>query len=446
MDTSSVNGMSHNSPDSVDSDLAILLNLQTLVPKMKQEHIAMCQQFTQFLDYAQQFDRLAATIRSLQSKLSVYERELEQLRNDDRVSKEQIMVHADSVVYLNVDGQLFSTTVKTLTQSASPNYFTKLLSEKWSPETNASDNRIFIDRDGRLFDYVLKYLRTGEVHIEDKIIRKELITEAKYYKLPELEKKLTSTMGSTGAVPGYVTHETANQLSLTKPGSTASFSKSPVLSAPFTSGAKSHPAQTSSFWRASPLNDDRLCVFHTSQVLTLDYEEKLLDFIGGDRSQPWRLIYRATEHGFNARDFHDHCDSLSPTLSIIQTDFGNVFGGYTTVPWSSAMQRTDRADPEAFLFTLRNNVGVPPTKFPVATQFQHCAITHNPTCGPNFGSPNNEGSDLCLRNQFNEKGNCVFFPKSYVDTSNQGALVFARRYFACKEVEVFTLDVNSQNN
>jgi hypothetical protein len=194
--------------------------------------------------------------------------------------------------------------------------------------------------------------------------------------------------------------------------------------------------------------ENRSNIFPGSTLMTGEYEEKLMEFIGNDipqyqQQQPWRLIYRASEHGFDAADFHRCCDSFAPTVCIIQTDFGNIFGGFTSIPWSSAVLRADQADPTAFLFSLKNTLNIPPTKFPVAKEYQQCAISHNPTCGPNFGSPKNEGSDLCLRNKFNDKTNCIFFPKSYIDTSNHGGLIFAKKYFACKEVEVFTLMTNN---
>lgn len=42
----------------------------------------------------------------------------------------------------------------------------------------------------------------------------------------------------------------------------------------------------------------------------------------------FKLIYRATEHGFSATKFHQKCDGISNTLTIIKTTVGNVFGGY----------------------------------------------------------------------------------------------------------------------
>ena len=44
----------------------------------------------------------------------------------------------------------------------------------------AEDGSYFIDRDGTHFRYILNYLRTGQLIVpEDKIIRRELFTEAK---------------------------------------------------------------------------------------------------------------------------------------------------------------------------------------------------------------------------------------------------------------------------
>ena len=52
----------------------------------------------------------------------------------------------------------------------------------------------------------------------------------------------------------------------------------------------------------------------------------------GDYS--WKLLYRASEHHYKAEPFHNHCDNISPTLIIIKSSEGWIFGGYTTKSWS----------------------------------------------------------------------------------------------------------------
>jgi len=438
-----------------DNELEFLQNLQTLVPAIKQNFILISQQFTQFMKYTENFNELSTTIRLMQLKHEKLERELEQFKNNQGDIERQLEINADDRVYLDVGGQLFTTTIRTLTQQINSAFFKTLIIDKWNKNTNSTTNPIFIDRDGRLFDYILKYLRTGELNIEDKI-RKELLTEAKYYKLQNLEDELNLILRkeeSFVALNQSPPCSPAPMISRSRssPYSPTPLSNSITRTSPFSQSiplkSKPHPSQTASSWRSLTSVENRLNTFPGSILLTSEYEEKLLEFLGYDiQQQPlqtWRLIYRASEHGFDAADFHRCCETYAPTVSIIQTDFGNIFGGFTSIPWSSATIRADQADPTAFLFTLKNTLNVPPTKFPVAIEHQQRAISHNPTCGPNFGSPKNEGSDLCLRNKFNDKTNCIFFPKSYIDTTNQGGLIFAKKYFACKEVEVFTLMINN---
>jgi hypothetical protein len=455
--TATINNKINNN---FDNELEILQNLQTLVPDIKQNFILISQQFTQFINYTEHFDKISSTIQLMQRKQDKLERELEKLKKDQNDLEKQFEINADHRVYLDVGGQRFTTTIKTLIQETNSIFFKTLITVKWNVNTNSLDNPIFIDRDGRLFDYILKYLRTGELNIDDKTIRKELLTEAKYYRLQNLENDLNFILSNEESFMSVNSFDITNQSppcspapmtnrTRSSPYSPTPLSNSITRTSPFSqsvpSKSKPHPAQTASSWRSHVLIENRLNIFRGSTLLTTEYEEKLIEFIGNDipQQQQWRLIYRASEHGFDAADFHRCCDSFNPTVSIIQTDFGNIFGGFTMVPWNSATLRADQADPTAFLFTLKNTLNIPPTKFPVAKEYQQCAISHNPTCGPNFGSPKNEGSDLCLRNKFNDKTNCIFFPKSYVDTTNQGGFIFAKKYFACKEVEVFTLMNNN---
>eukprot|EP01083_Nonionella_stella_P141023 433727_1 len=65
------------------------------------------------------------------------------------------------------------------------------------------------------------------------------------------------------------------------------------------------------------------------------------------------LLYRGSEHGFTAETFHSLCDGKANTLTLVQSEHGNVFGGFTTIPWSS--NTGWHTDPEAFVFLLRSH-------------------------------------------------------------------------------------------
>ncbi len=61
------------------------------------------------------------------------------------------------------------------------------------------------------------------------------------------------------------------------------------------------------------------------------YDGKLREWSG---DYQWKLIYRASEHGYTAKSFHECCDDKGPTLVIIKSSGGWIFGGYTTQLWS----------------------------------------------------------------------------------------------------------------
>ena len=68
-----------------------------------------------------------------------------------------------------------------------------------------------------------------------------------------------------------------------------------------------------------------------TQLVNNQYDVKLREWLG---DYNWRLIYRASEHGYKAKSFHEYCDDKGPTLVIIKSSGGWIFGGYTTQSWS----------------------------------------------------------------------------------------------------------------
>ncbi len=68
-----------------------------------------------------------------------------------------------------------------------------------------------------------------------------------------------------------------------------------------------------------------------SQLVSQQYDSKLREWIGDYK---WRLIYRASEHGYTAESFHAYCDDKRPTLVVIKSSGRWIFGGYTTRSWN----------------------------------------------------------------------------------------------------------------
>ena len=65
----------------------------------------------------------------------------------------------------------------------------------------------------------------------------------------------------------------------------------------------------------------------------------------------YKLIYRASEHGGGAEDFHERCDDFEGTLIIIKTKDENIFGGYTSVSWDPE-EGEEKKDENAFVFSI----------------------------------------------------------------------------------------------
>ena len=67
----------------------------------------------------------------------------------------------------------------------------------------------------------------------------------------------------------------------------------------------------------------------------------------------YKLIYRATEDGPTAKNFHESCDNAAKTLTVIKTLKGWIFGGYTEVKWEMYDNRCEKKnDYNSFVFSL----------------------------------------------------------------------------------------------
>lgn len=62
-----------------------------------------------------------------------------------------------------------------------------------------------------------------------------------------------------------------------------------------------------------------LKLFQGSQLLSGEklQSQRLLNNWFGNPKQMWRLLYRASTHGYSAESFHSHCDGHSPTFVVI---------------------------------------------------------------------------------------------------------------------------------
>eukprot|EP00347_Sterkiella_histriomuscorum_P008847 403343512 len=72
--------------------------------------------------------------------------------------------------------------------------------------------------------------------------------------------------------------------------------------------------------------------------------------IADSSNKQFSLLYRGSRDGFSADKFHELCDYKGPTVSFIISECAQVFGGFTSIPWTS--NSLFYSDPSAFVFSL----------------------------------------------------------------------------------------------
>ena len=93
-----------------------------------------------------------------------------------------------------------------------------------------------------------------------------------------------------------------------------------------------------------------------SLILSNNEQKILLNLINKSNKisgTTFELIYRASKDGWDSKDFHLKCDNKSKTLIIINSDTNNIFGGYTSIPWTQ--DNRWHYDKNVFLFLIKSS-------------------------------------------------------------------------------------------
>ena len=90
-----------------------------------------------------------------------------------------------------------------------------------------------------------------------------------------------------------------------------------------------------------------------------EYLDKIIEWCG---AKSMHLLYRGTRDGMTSNNFHNKCDNKGKTLCLCLNNKGNIFGGYSSISWTS--NGGNKTANDCFLFTLTNIYNTEPTKFP----------------------------------------------------------------------------------
>ncbi|CAF1358490.1 unnamed protein product [Adineta steineri] len=367
----------------LDTIQDITKQLRTLLEKVRED---IFKNPNECSDYIRTIEKLCDQAIQMNGDL---ENKLTNAFNEDKEWKDiKLKLSSTSIkgkITLDVGSVKHTTSVDTLTREKDT-FFAALFSRRWELERDSNDNSIFIDRNGELFKHILEYLRTNKIPIDimtNESLRQRLITEAEYFCIHNLI---------------YI---------LTEPE------------------------------RKRQQEEERLAIertFPNGTLLRLAHKVQLNEFYGKS-NQKWELMYKATRDGFYANTFHSRCNNKGPTITIIQSSNNYIFGGYTSVSWTSSQNY--KADETAFLFTLTNPHNIPSTKYTIKPDRVTSAIYDCYSDGPTFG----DGKDIYVSNYSNShEYNKTNFPVTYNDTTGYGNNTFTgAKYFTLSEIEVFKL-------
>jgi len=175
-----------------------------------------------------------------------------------------------------------------------------------------------------------------------------------------------------------------------------------------------------------------------SSILKGQQSNDLIKLCEFDTNQKWKLLYRASEHGFGAHNFHSKCNGHAKTLSIFkvkETEF--IFGAFTTTCWDGLNQY--KSDENAFLFSLTNKDNKP-CKMKIKAKKCQYAIYCDSSLGPTFGA----NRDICIHfntnttvDSYSRLGSTYKHPHYDVDTHEANTFLAGSYFFQLSEIEVY---------
>jgi hypothetical protein len=154
------------------------------------------------------------------------------------------------------------------------------------------------------------------------------------------------------------------------------------------------------------------------------------------------LLYRVSRDTSSPNMFHKLCDSKGPTLMIIRTIEGYVFGGFNPFSWISEYMYNETEN--AFIFSLTDGKYRKPLKCPVYKTMKKFAIKQNENdFSPGFGETDNADLFVAfknLKNSYSRLDNVFKCPKGY---NPQEFLAGKANEWKIEDVEVFAVEISN---
>lgn len=148
-------------------------------------------------------------------------------------------------------------------------------------------------------------------------------------------------------------------------------------------------------------------------------------------SPKFRLLYRGSRDGYTAKAFHQKCDNQGPTLVLVESNHGKIFGGFADAPWTS--KGIYATSDNNFLFSL-DEQSYYPVKAAQRQWAQYCTASY----GPTFGG----GHDLFIADNCNYNNSSMSLGLTYESRNHAASKITGGTSFTVKEIEVFAVEAS----
>ena len=157
------------------------------------------------------------------------------------------------------------------------------------------------------------------------------------------------------------------------------------------------------------------------------------------------LLYQISKDGASPITFHEKCNNKGPTLTIIKTNDGHIFGGYNPISWINEAMYNECDD--SFIFSLSDGMNIKPIKCPLKKYMKKYAIKQNENMySPGWGEVDNADLFISyknLENSYSSLGRCYKVPK---DIDPNTFLAGKPNKWGIEEVEVFAIEVITEDD
>jgi hypothetical protein len=146
------------------------------------------------------------------------------------------------------------------------------------------------------------------------------------------------------------------------------------------------------------------------------------------QNRKFKLLYRGTKDGMNATTFHNLCNNKGPTVSVMKSKHGKVFGGFMPDAWTSRNNYINTRNSWVYSITAKAKY----TMNDPNTYAQYGGYDYY-TYGPTYGG----GHDIYLATDFTSNSNyCNRHSYNFPDNTT----LTGGYNFQLEEIEVYSID------